>query len=217
MQLYEVYKNVRNLSWQVLIDAKISELPVSISRIAQYYKIKIIENKKLKTSYLKPNERGKIVLADEKTIIILNDADSIPVQRYTVAHELGHILTDNNIGFTREQEEYGAERFAIDILAPACVLWGLNLHTADEIAQTCNISMTAAQIRAERMEILYERNAFLTHPLERQVYAQFQNFISNNKKIVFSRILTIIQTKKRGWELVPTLFKFNSQFPPPLF
>jgi len=29
------------------------------------------------------------------------------------------------------QCEYQAERFAIDILAPACVLWGLNLHMAN--------------------------------------------------------------------------------------
>lgn len=54
--------------------------------------------------------------------------------------------------------EYEAERFAIGILAPACVLWGLNIHTAaEEISKLCNISITAARIRAQRMELLYKR------------------------------------------------------------
>ena len=60
---------------------------------------------------------------------------------------------------------------------PACVQWGLQLHTADDIARVCNVSQTAAQRRSERMAVLYQRNMFLTHPLERQVYQQFQDFI----------------------------------------
>lgn len=75
--------------------------------------------------------------------------------------------------------EYEAERFAIDILAPACVLWGLDLHTAKDISEACNISERAAQIRAERMEVLYRRNRFLTSSLERQVFEQFRPFINN--------------------------------------
>lgn len=73
--------------------------------------------------------------------------------------------------------EYQAERFAIDILAPACVLWGLNLHTTKDISEVCNISMASAQRRAERMETLYRRNMFLSHPLERQAFQQFKKFI----------------------------------------
>lgn len=30
-----------------------------------------------------------------------------------------------------------ADMFAARLLCPSCVLWGLNLHTADEIARTC--------------------------------------------------------------------------------
>ena len=32
---------------------------------------------------------------------------------------------------------------------------------------------------ARRMQILLARNKFLTHPLERQVFEQFQQFINN--------------------------------------
>ena len=93
----------------------------------------------------------------------------------------GVTLNRDNVIIYADVQEYQAERFAIDILAPACILWGLNLHTAEEIAKVCGISMSSAQRRAERMEILYQRNMFLSHPLERQVFQQFQKFISENK------------------------------------
>lgn len=70
--------------------------------------------------------------------------------------------------------------FASRLLAPACVLWGLNFHTAEEIAKVCNISITAAQIRAERMDMLYKRNKFLISPLERKVYEQLKGFIDKH-------------------------------------
>ena len=73
--------------------------------------------------------------------------------------------------------EQAANRFAADLLAPACVLWRLDLHRAEDIAQACKISIQAARFRAERMEILYQRNKFLLHPLERAVYQQFDPFL----------------------------------------
>ncbi|MDE5753275.1 MAG: ImmA/IrrE family metallo-endopeptidase, partial [Oscillospiraceae bacterium] len=106
-------------------------------------------------------------------------------KRYTVMHELGHFLL-GHLGETplsrseydcRPSEEQAADKFAIDMLAPACVLWGLHLHRPEEIAKVCNISMQAAGYRAERMKLLYQRNKFLSHPLERRVYAQFSEFI----------------------------------------
>lgn len=111
---------------------------------------------------------------------ILYNADSIRErQRYSIMHELGHYLLGHSD--YSEENEYQAERFAIDVLAPACVLWGLNLHTAEEISRACNISMTSAKRRAERMAVLYDRNMFLSHPLERQVFIQFKKFIDQNK------------------------------------
>lgn len=104
-------------------------------------------------------------------------------------HEVGHIIMKHIQG--NPEYEYEAERFAIDVLAPSCVLWGLNIHDPEEIARLCNISLTSAQIRAERMELLYKReqeflrkygrSCFLQSPLEQKVYKQFQKFIEENK------------------------------------
>ncbi len=182
---YEIYKNVRNASWQCLIDCNITDLPLKLSAICKHFNIKIVHNSSLNTSQLDDNERGKTVYFNSNPTIIVSDAESVQVQRYTIAHELGHILIGENIS------EYEAERFAIGILAPSCVLWGLNIHDPEEIASLCNISIRAAQIRAERMEILYKReqeflkskrhSCFLLSKLEQQVYSQFKPFINEIK------------------------------------
>ncbi len=72
--------------------------------------------------------------------------------------------------------------FAARLLAPACVLWGLRLHTWEEMADVCAISKPAAINRAARMEELYRRQKFLTSPLEQRVYEQFKPFIDEKIK-----------------------------------
>lgn len=72
--------------------------------------------------------------------------------------------------------------FAARVLAPACVLWGLGLHTPEEIASACNISFSAAQVRAKRMDELYRRQKFLTSPLEKQLFERFFDYIENNRR-----------------------------------
>ncbi len=113
---YEIYKNTRNASWQCLIDCNISSLPVSLSQICRHFDIRIVKNSALGQNQLMDNERGKSSILQNKVTIIIFDTDSIDIQRYTIAHEIGHIL----IG--QDSSEYEAERFAIGILAPACVL-----------------------------------------------------------------------------------------------
>ena len=118
--------------------------------------------------------------------IFVSNLCSTERKRFTVAHELGHIL----LGHVGEYElvnrepsasdnpiEQAANVFASRILAPACVLWALNAQTPEEIAALCKISHQSAQFRAKRMALLYERGKFLSSPLERCVYAQFADFI----------------------------------------
>ena len=174
---YNNYKNARDAAWQCLIDNSISSLPLKLSIICHNHNIDIIKNSDLdinSKARLTQNQRGKCVSVDGRFYIIVNDADILPAQRYTIAHELGHLIIPTS-------DEYEAERFAIGILAPACVLWGCNIHSAEDIAKMCNISQASAKIRAERMETLYKRNKFLTSPLERQVFDNFSEFIKNNR------------------------------------
>ncbi|MDE5556239.1 MAG: ImmA/IrrE family metallo-endopeptidase [Ruminococcus sp.] len=179
---HDIYKQARDTAWKFLIDNHVTSLPVKLSAICQQRGISLLYDHDRKC--LSGNERGCTFTDAEKGFsIILKPDDSIAVQRYTIAHELGHIFLDHfkNKTLSSFDMEYQAERFAIDILAPACVLWGLNLHNAKDISEVCNISISASQRRAERMKILYNRNKFLISPIERQVFKQFSNFIAQHK------------------------------------
>lgn len=187
---YGVYKNVRNNAWQCLLDVGITELPVSVVKIADFFDIKIVKNSKY--NWLKPKQIGiSRLTSNGRWIICYEDTEPSYRSRFTIAHELGHILLGHQLkdgedhtrtfDKDRPQIESEADMFAARILAPACVIWALDLHTPEEISELCQISHEAAEIRAKRMELLYSRNMFLSHPLERQVYEQFKNFIEEKK------------------------------------
>lgn len=124
--------------------------------------------------------------------IVYRDEETRGRIRFTVAHELGHILLGHEItpdksghfrtaSDRREPAETQADEFAARLLAPACVLWGLGAYEPEEIARICDISAEAAGYRAERMKVLRARGKFLTSPLERQVYEAFRPWIEQQK------------------------------------
>lgn len=77
--------------------------------------------------------------------------------------------------------EQAANVFASRLLAPACVLWGCGVQSAEDIERLCDISRAAAEFRWTRMQELYRRQRFLTSPLERLVYAQFEDYIKGHR------------------------------------
>ncbi len=182
---YAIYKNVRNASWQCLIDCGVTSLPIKPVQLAALYGIKC----KAATKERLRGTSGEIVAFDGEIYISFREDDPPQRQRFTIMHELGHYLLGHlgtepmtrSESNCRPEEEQAADKFAIDMLAPACVLWALDLHAANEIASICNISMQAAEFRARRMEQLYRRDMFLTHPLERSVFEQFRRFIDSKK------------------------------------
>lgn len=180
---YEIYKDSRDASWKFLLKHKIRKLPVDLKKLTSEMKIAV---KNDVSGVLEPSERGKVIRDRKHTTIIIRPSDTCQ-NRFTIMHEIGHIVfghTEKSYVKT-DDDEYTAERFAIDVLAPACVLWGLDIHSAEDIQQLCQISFTSAKRRAERMETLYRRNMFLSHPLERKVFAQFSGFISKYKTSEF--------------------------------
>lgn len=183
--LYGAYKNARNAAWSCLLDYKINKLPVDVFQIAREAGITIIKNSLVRD--LSPHESGCAYYVHKQWYIIYDDTNSVERIRFTIAHELGHIFLGHRLRRgrstgTKEFEpkpltEREADVFASRLLCPACVIYGLNLHTCEEISQVCHVSLTAARIRSERMELLYERNKFLTSSVEREVYKNFENFI----------------------------------------
>lgn len=183
---YREYKNSRDLAWRVLINEGVTELPVKVGALCR--------NMGIAVRYFEPidDSDGYSMVAVGRAGIFVSSQCGVPRQRFTAAHELGHIL----LGHTGKYElvnrepnpkdnpiEQAANVFASRLLAPACVLWALDVRTPEEIAALCQISYQAATFRAERMELLYARNMFLSSALERQVYEQFRDFIQRKRRV----------------------------------
>lgn len=193
---YQHYKQARDAAWRILIDCQIKELPVPLNVVYKQLGIRIFSyvdaSQFILDLGLKPmlSKTDGLSLYNEDTPVVLFD-QSLPIgrKRFTIGHELGHIILRHvkpgQITIKNREPapnddpfETVANQFAARLLAPACVLWGLNIHTPEEISRLCHISITAARFRAERMEVLYKRGKFLTSPLERQVFEQFHDFIN---------------------------------------
>ena len=182
------YKISRNLSWEVLINENITSLPVNVSELCASLGVRI----RTYDGFIDgvDSDGESIIMSDGVPLIIYNKCKPKARKRFTVAHEIGHILL-GHVGryhlVNREPSdsdnpiERAANVFAARLLAPACVLWALNAQTPEEIMKLCDISYQAAEYRAARMQELYRRNMFLTSPLERQVHKQFLPFIESMK------------------------------------
>ena len=180
---YNDYKVSRNLAWEILLEEKITELPVRVAQICRQMGIQV------KMYEPADDNDGYSTIINSQAFVFISSKASIERQRFTAAHELGHILlghTGKYVLTNREPSgkdnpiEQAANVFASRLLAPACVLWGCNAHTPEEIMKLCHISRTAAEFRAERMKLLYDRNKFLISPIERQVYQQFLPYIKEH-------------------------------------
>lgn len=180
---YKDYQQARNMSWEILIQENIRELPINIVELCHSLGIEMKYDNELV-------EDGHCTIHNGVPYIVINPDSTRQRKRFTIAHELGHLL----LGHVGKYElvnrdpspndnpiERAANVFAGRLLAPACVLWGCNARTAEDIMELCDISAAAADIRAQRLAVLYERGKFLTSPLERQVYEQFRVFITNHQ------------------------------------
>lgn len=192
---YRDYQAVRDAAWQILLDCEVNRLPVNLSAVCRRLKILVLSYGKnmdlierVNLGRLVGHTDGMTFYAKDMPVIFFDEQKPLPRVRFTVAHEVGHIILGHVQpgGVTtanREPspgvspEEQAANRFAARLLAPACVLWGLDVHTAEDIMDLCQISRASAEFRAQRMAELYRRDKFMTSALERQVYRQFQPFI----------------------------------------
>ena len=181
---YKNYQKSRDAAWQILIDLKISSLPVKITALCRELGIDV------KLAKVDSDSDGFTFIKSGSPVIVLNtNCTNNSRLRFTCAHELGHIILGHVGAYelvSREPSaldnpiEQAANVFASRLLAPACVLWGCRVQNAEDIIKLCDISYAAAEYRMQRMKVLYARDKFLTSPLERKVYENFKPFIEKH-------------------------------------
>lgn len=202
------YKKSRDLSWKVLKHNNVSSLPVDILKICKNEKIKVISYAQgmdlIRSLGLASHTVGNDAFCI-CNVIFYDDTTTSGRQRFSIAHELGHILLHSKHSreasvYNREPTahdnpiEHEANVFASRLLAPLAVLHYLNVNSAKEIAELCEISMIAAEIRYERLCKIRKRNSdfinagksgtFEMSRLEQKVIKNFKSFIEENKKIL---------------------------------
>lgn len=192
---YKNYQDARDAAWKILIDSHADSLPVDIRAICRHLGCKlysydngwrIINAFKLRDQTEKTD--GFTVLYHGTPYIFYSRSVSETRQRFTIAHEIGHIVL-GHVGegkytmINREPsprdstDETQANQFAARILAPACVLNALDAVEAEQISSLCGISHQSAEFRSNRMKQLRTRGKFMSHPLEREVMRQFEPFV----------------------------------------
>ena len=186
---YGVYAHCRDSAWRCLIDFDVRELPVKVVAIARRAGIRVVKDSDV--GELRRDEYGASIKCADSWTIVYDDSLPAEESRFVIAHELGHIFLGHEMKYgyhtrkyniVKPSDETEADMFAARLLAPACVLWGIGVKTAEDIAELCNISYTAARIRARRLETLRSRGKFLSSQLERRVYDNFSEFIQNYRK-----------------------------------
>ena len=198
------YKNSRDAAWEILIKHKIKALPVSVQKICKKERIRLLTYKEgrevIKKFGLEEHTVGNDAFCISK-IIFYDDTTTPQRQRFSVAHEIGHIVLHQPkeaTTYNREMSpndnpiESEANVFASRLLAPLCVLHFVGVQSPEEISELCNISIIAAKIRYERLceirkrdnEMFYKNGygCFLLSPLEREVFKNFGPYITENKR-----------------------------------
>ena len=197
------YQNSRDAAWQMLIKNHISSLPVSVNNICKSEHIRLFtyqEGKRVIEQLSLQDHMHENDAFSFCHMIFFDDRQPITRQRFSVAHELGHIVLHPAVEATVLNREISpndspleteANIFASRLLAPLCILHFLNLNSPQQIAELCQISMIAAKIRYQRLCDIRKRDermrskkgygCFLLSPLEQQVYRNFENYIKSNE------------------------------------
>lgn len=140
---------IKNTVLEALHNSGVNTLPVDLEAIWSSYNIIVVSYTKAK-KYVRVNESidGCMVYMGSKRLIIFNEKAYPARIRWTIAHEIGHVLLNHHIDDkSYPVKEAEANYFAEQLLMPLAVLDKLGVKTAKAIAKTCDVSMQAAKYR----------------------------------------------------------------------
>ena len=208
MSTYGQYQDARDAAWRALLELPEKKLPVDVDALAKKLGVDIHpfpgKEQALLHNLVNRAAGGPCVSLRIRRawhIFIRPKAMDESHRRFAIGHELGHLLLAHetetlapgvrcfaareNIGDvmedTQELETYTADLFAIRLLAPACLLHEMHIDSSGEIIRLCGLPPHAAVIRAERMQLLNERDAYYTHILETKVRNAFLPWLNGER------------------------------------
>lgn len=180
------YYNVRNNAWDFLIKNNITKYPLDLREIALKNNWNIWSFKKYcevrKMNYndlIKKYPDGFTEIIDDKIFICYNQQNNKQRNRFTICHEIGHIVLKHL--YKGQKLEKEANMFAARILMPMLLIKELNIQSPEELAKICDVSIDAAKYRLNRFQEIKGRERFYTNPKEQSLYLQLKSFIERFK------------------------------------
>lgn len=182
------YYYISHLARDFIIKNKFFSLPINLNSVVKQNQWKVIKYSKLRKLNIKEydllmkiNHGFAELTPSDEYIIFYNDEVSHGVQRFTIAHEIGHIML-HHFKVPIENREQEANMFAARLLMPMCVLHECKIKSELEIMELCGVSYISAHYRYERLVLLEDRNKFYLDYNERVLKSKFENFINNYLK-----------------------------------
>lgn len=203
----------RDAAWDIHLDLDITRLPVNMFEVCD--KLGIIVRSYSQMISVIPEIEKKLKqevhaytrYVNSLPAIFYNEQKDIDMIHTMLAHELGHLVAGHISGGCNKtgnslaeiyknrpyssHEEEQADQFAMRLLAPACVLWGVGVKKPEDIKQIAGLPMFEAEKRAKRMRVLYKReqkflsegknSCFLMSDKESMLFSRYINFINECK------------------------------------
>lgn len=176
---YRISKAVR----LTILQNQLDSLPIDLHKIIHNNKWNLYsfsEARNMLNSIkvdLTKNNYGFTLRIGRRMFIFYDENVSIPLQRFTIAHEIGHIVLKHFYINDHNNDEKEANMFAARLLMPMCVLHECNIYNASQIQEICEVSEMAAYYRYKRLKLVEERGKFYTDKLELEVYKLFKKYI----------------------------------------
>lgn len=179
------YYRVSNAVLKLIIKHQINSLPVNLYKILEEENIMLATYKsgakifEIIDKNLTKNNLGFSLRIKNNYYIFYNDSVPEIIQRFTIAHEIGHIKLNHFYGENHENDEKEANMFAARLLMPMCILYECNVNSAEEISMMCKVSNSAARFRYKRLQLVKLRKKFYVNKYEFKVKLLFKKFIEN--------------------------------------
>jgi hypothetical protein len=209
--LYSIFSDAAEAALLMALDAGVCRLPVSTIHVARHYGVNVVkyaDAARLNALYsdagtatphdtnnARARSSGQAVSQGGVWYIIYNDAEPRRRCRFTIAHELGHIVLGHLIddesaappprtstqrnSLHRDDNERAADTFAACLLMPAVILREARLLTPDAISRACDVSYTAALSRSRRIAEMEIRRVWHNSALEQALLKNYKNWLNS--------------------------------------
>lgn len=151
MNQNNIYEKIKILISEIIED-KNPTYPLKIFDLVKRMGFNLVPYSSLKNSDLliKASDDG-FTITNKKNIpsIYFNDKANLNRQKFTIAHELGHIMIYYSLGL--KDEKY-ANFFAGYILVPIALLLKFNINTVDKIKNNFLVSEECAKVAFENLK-----------------------------------------------------------------